>query len=260
MDWRLEAAYRNFPYAPPKISGAPFRQYEPEKPFEGAKDWQCSVYYYWWEYLRRHEGYKETCRNGGSGEYTVLYADFGDVHAGSFLSWWSEHLRLFTFVGDTKIYVNATPARRDVPGHWWVRVPLARSVSEMTDRLSSDLHESLAAQSGRLQRDLDKAIRYKVAQRPVLKTLHRHLLIWDARKQHPDAPDEELLDVVGLEVRSSKKLKDEIAENRAIGLKGARPKSALRRAKRLEVQRSLRVANQYIENVAKGEFPKRSKR
>jgi hypothetical protein len=260
MDWRLEAAYRNFPYAPPKIPGAPFRQYEPEKPFDGAKDWQCSVYYYWWEYLRRHEGYERTCLNGGRGKYAKLYRDFGDVHSADFLSWWADQLWLFTFVGETKVYENATPARREVPGHWWVRVPLGRSVSEITERLGGDLNKMLAAQSDRLQQDLDRAIRYKVAQRPVLKTLHRHLRIWDARKQYPGAPDEELLDIVGLEVSSSKRLKDEIAEDAAAGLKGTRPKSELRRAKRLEVQRSLRVANQYIENVVKGEFPKRSKR
>jgi hypothetical protein len=47
-----------------------------------------SVYYLWWEFLRRHDGYKRTCENGGTGQYAKLYADFGDVHSGNFREWW----------------------------------------------------------------------------------------------------------------------------------------------------------------------------
>ena len=36
--------------------------------------WDNSVYYLWWEFLRRHDGYKETCENGGKGKYAKLYA------------------------------------------------------------------------------------------------------------------------------------------------------------------------------------------
>jgi hypothetical protein len=50
--------------------------------------WENSVYYLWWEFLRRHDGYKRTCENGGKGEYAKLYADFGNVHHVSFKEWW----------------------------------------------------------------------------------------------------------------------------------------------------------------------------
>jgi hypothetical protein len=52
--------------------------------------WENSVYYLWWEFLRRHDGYKRTCENGGKGKYATLYADFGDVHSVNFREWWTK--------------------------------------------------------------------------------------------------------------------------------------------------------------------------
>ena len=55
--------------------------------------WNESVYYMWWEFLRRHEGYMRTCENGGTGRYSSLYEDFGDVHSADFKTWWSKNDR-----------------------------------------------------------------------------------------------------------------------------------------------------------------------
>ena len=52
--------------------------------------WEDSVYYLWWEFLRRHDGYKETCEKGGKGKYAKLYDDFGNVHECSFREWWTK--------------------------------------------------------------------------------------------------------------------------------------------------------------------------
>jgi hypothetical protein len=57
---------------------------------ESGEWWQNSVYYLWWEFLRRHEGYRRTCENGGSGKYAKLYADFGNVHGVTFKEWWTK--------------------------------------------------------------------------------------------------------------------------------------------------------------------------
>jgi hypothetical protein len=60
--------------------------------------WKHSAYYLWWEFLRRHDGYLETCLSGGQGAYSQLYADFGDVHGTDFKTWWTKDargLRLF---------------------------------------------------------------------------------------------------------------------------------------------------------------------
>jgi hypothetical protein len=51
---------------------------------------QRSPYYWWWEFLRRNEDYRECCLNGGKGELSDLYADFGVVLHDNFKEWWNE--------------------------------------------------------------------------------------------------------------------------------------------------------------------------
>ena len=51
--------------------------------------WEDNIFYLWWSFLRLHEGYKKTCSRKGAGTYSKLYADFGDVHATDFKTWWN---------------------------------------------------------------------------------------------------------------------------------------------------------------------------
>ena len=46
----------HFAYAWPVKDPKRSKRVLPPPPFPEAEPWQCSVYYYWWEYLRRHEG------------------------------------------------------------------------------------------------------------------------------------------------------------------------------------------------------------
>ncbi len=63
------------------------------RPFHGAEAWQHNVFYFWWEFLKRHEGYKDCCDRGGAGRYKKLYADWGNIHAyENFWTWWSEKI------------------------------------------------------------------------------------------------------------------------------------------------------------------------
>ena len=50
-----------------------------------------SPYYWWFMYLKRHEGYKACCERGGEGEYSALYADWGDVRVDDFEEWFFEY-------------------------------------------------------------------------------------------------------------------------------------------------------------------------
>ena len=69
-------------------------------PFHGAEAYQHSIYYFWWEFLRRHEGYKACCEKNGKGAYAKLYADFGNIHEhDDFWKWWSEKV-------DDETYIN----------------------------------------------------------------------------------------------------------------------------------------------------------
>ena len=47
-----------------------------------------SVFYWWWQYLRRNKEYIECCENDGNGKLANLYKDFGDVRSNDFRAWW----------------------------------------------------------------------------------------------------------------------------------------------------------------------------
>ena len=50
-----------------------------------------SVYFLWFEYLRRNEKYKAYCeKKKGTKTIAKLYEDFGDIHSVEFKSWWKE--------------------------------------------------------------------------------------------------------------------------------------------------------------------------
>src|SRR5262249_16591704 len=73
---------RNFPYQSPTFGT--------KKHPKSGKD---SVYYWWWEYLRRNPQYRKTCESGGLGPLADLYKDFGDVRNDNFKAWWKENDR-----------------------------------------------------------------------------------------------------------------------------------------------------------------------
>lgn len=251
----MVAAYRNFPYAPPDYPNAPFRIRLPKPPYEGAEGWKCSVYYFWWEYLRRHEGYRETCQNEGKGEYADLYRSFGDVHKGDFHDWWWGHFELFTFVSEAQII--------DLNRRWYtecegvvLHVGYARSKSEMVASVREQIRDLSQKE---IKEEMQKSIRFKPASRPVLKSLHQHLLAWDAKRDHPDLDDADICDVAGLDVNLPYD-PDDIATLKAEYSAWQDMEKANRRAKSLTVQRHVRIARQYIENVVTGRFPLRQGR
>lgn len=54
-----------------------------------------SPYYWWFKFLQLNEEYKATEVANGIGACADLYADFGNVHATDFKTWWNEHAHLF---------------------------------------------------------------------------------------------------------------------------------------------------------------------
>ena len=150
------AAYRNFPYAPPEYPGAPFRARPPNPPYKGAEGWKCSVYYYWWEYLRRHEDYRATCERDGKGPYKELYKSFGNVHESDFHSWWWSHLHLFTFVSDAQRFDESSKFHKEYEGIF-LHVGYSRSKTEMIANARTEL---MKLPQRLLNEELNKSIRF----------------------------------------------------------------------------------------------------
>ncbi|MDQ2091156.1 hypothetical protein [Marimonas arenosa] len=273
----------NFVFAPPAFEGlksAFLREVKP--PFPDAPGWQCSVYYYWYEYLRRHKGYEETCLNDGNGPCAKEFVTFGDVHALNFGEWWGERFWLFEERRPVRRLKRAPtldsrgfPVDRDT---LYLEIDLTAPPTQLFRDLKEEIWVQRMAAEERAQRaaatraakrkkplpDLrlgpqKSTAHFPVETKPVLSALHEHLLVWDARKANPDAEDAEIADLAGIRVNQVVD-GETIASRSLLKLPSDDIEKVLRRRKQLAVQRHLRIARQYIDNVVKGRFPLRTGR
>jgi hypothetical protein len=216
--------------------------------------------------LRRHEGYRQCCTKGGKGAYAKLYSNFGDVHAhDDFWIWWSKqgHSELFCEptarqikVLDEKGVFEPTPANDTLT----IELPLEVRSTYLIARIRQVLkeHEVRVKAAKRISR-----AQYPVATKPVLTSLHQHLVVWDAQQAKPKLKLYELYDLVhaeaGLYVSESVE-GDTVAALKKLDLRYDDVQSTVRNRKANLVKRHLRIAEQYIDNVGKGQFPKRESR
>lgn len=245
-----------FVYAPP-LKGSKVSKRRPvQPPYKNAPAMHCSVYYYWWEYLRRHKGYRSTCERNGQGRLGKLYGDFGNVHATDFWTWWKGHAELFA--EPTPRFVSVTT---DIPvdradDTLLVMVPLENKASLSVRQFKRLLEPLVRGKKGAVT---TSRARYPVATKPHLPSLHQHLAVWDARVVNPTLQDWELADIAGIPVNQ---VVDGFtpSQYRLGGYSTAKAERIIKRRKQLAVQRHLRIAAQYIENVRKGQFPLRTGR
>jgi hypothetical protein len=263
---RYKVGKRFFVYAPPLKGIRPSKRKPPNPPYKGAPSWKCSVYYYWWEYLRQHAGYRQCCANGGEGEYAKLYADFGDIHAhDDFWRWWSKegHSELFCEPTARQIRVLDANSRFEPTlsaDTLALELPLEVRSAYLIARIRTVLkqHEAQAKAAKRVSR-----ARYPVATKPVLTSLHQHLTVYDAYKANPKLKLYELYDMVhakaGLYV-SETVHGETVAKLRKLDLPYRDVLRVVRQRKANLVRRHIRIAEQYIDAVGRGLFPHREGR
>ena len=157
--------------------------------------WEDSVYYFWWEFLRRHDGYKKTCENGGKGKYAKLYADFGNVHGVSFKEWWSKGDRGARLFAEpplpTRVVALASADVRALPENWdpqsllIVAIPLSLPKRFIEQKLRTILSQHHKRKKG--QRTLkDSRALYHIATRFKTSSLKDMLDAYDLRQSQPD--------------------------------------------------------------------------
>jgi len=243
-----------FVYAPPLKHENKGKRRRVQPPYKDAPRMHCSVYYYWWQYLRRHSGYRSVCERGGKGRMACLFRDFGDVHATDFWTWWRSHAELFAEPRPRVVSVFDADERKD--DTLIVVVPLENKASLSVRQFKKLLEAHVKAKKRAITVSRAK---YPVATKPHLPSLHQHLSVWDAKHAHPDLDDAELADVAGITVNQ---VVDgmTLSQFRHAGMSTDRAERVLKRRKQLAVQRHLRIAAQYIENVGKGFFPYRTTR
>lgn len=248
-----------FVYAPPLLGARKSRRKPPQPADQKSERWKWSVFYYWWEYLRRNEGYRVTCEAGGIGQFAKLYADFGDVHSGDFWSWWKTHSHLFAEpeAREAEVFDPSAMQDHEADDFIYIRIPRENPLKLTLKQVTRIVRPKL------VKRERKKVVtqaRYKVATKPLLVSLDMHLKVWDARRDNPDATLEELADITGLKINHD--VNGESLGTRALlRLPDDDIRKVLKRRKELAVQRHLRIAGQYIRNVAEQEkFPLRTSR
>ena len=227
-----------------------------KRPFKGAEDWQCSHYYFWWEYLRRHEGYKKCCQRGGTGAFSKLYADFGDVHGKAFTDWWEVKKELFVTQASL-VFSTADPEYEHLPPSkrkYYVELPFDKSTLRI-------LKDFIGYRDGisYFKVKTDKEPKYGIETRVPLRSLWEHLLVWDAKIAHPYSHQADLADIAGL-VINEKVNGETVAALKSKDLPYRDMERVVRRRKQLAIQRHLRIAEQYVYNVGRGRFPLREGR
>jgi hypothetical protein len=231
--------------APPLKGVRESKRKLPNPPFKGSKPWQRSVFYYWWEYLRRHEGYRECCSKKGIGPYRELYRDFGNVHEGEFWDWWKARGQ-YLFSEPPALQVQKRDAGSIdliTSNEVLISVPLTQSMAVTIRQFRKVMVPLLKWQ--RAERKKSRAL-YQVAAKPILPALHTHLRIWDIHIAHPDWTYHKIADAAGIIVATG-------SRKTAKDLEANDPWTNHR--KTLAVSRHLRIAKAYIENVAFGSFP-----
>lgn len=178
-----------------------------------------SIYYLWFEYLKRSEKYKTACANNGKG-MKKLYSDFGDVFAykgiGGFWDWWTERgqylfgikpinqLDAFATVDD----VNSIAKQVDEGTYRLVAIPTNLTKTTIKKRLNKLLTELKVTPTAQ------QTAKYSVAQSKVdVDSLETCLMAYDLKQKGKDILD------IGIEVRWIKttEAKDLIEDGRKKG-------------------------------------------
>jgi hypothetical protein len=263
---RYKVGRRFFVYAPPLKGVRPSKRKPPNPPYKGAPSWKCSVYYYWWEYLRRHEGYRQCCLKGGKGDYAKLYDDFGDIHAhDDFWQWWSKEAHNELFCEPTARQIRVLDANsRFEPTLSNDTLTLELPLEVRTAYLIAGIRTALKqhAAKAKAAKRISRA-RYPVATKPVLMSLHQHMVVYDAHRANPKLKLYEIYDLVHQEAGMyvSETVEGEtIAQLRKLDLPYRDVLRVVRQRQANIVRRHIRIAEQYIDNVAKGLFPCRINR
>jgi hypothetical protein len=214
--------------------------------------WEYSVYYWWWEFLRRHEGYRKCCERGGKGKYAKLYADWGNIHGIEYWNWWNQ--KVVDDAGDTWTrgeYLFAEPLRSiqvinngvattQSSNSITINVPLEVGTRDLVRMFRGVLRQHAEQRSA--ARSASNAL-YPVASKVPLRALYWALRAWDVEQEtkgaNPKVKNHEKPAMMGISVWDMSNEED-------------------RQRARMEFKRYFLAAEDYIAcAVEEGTFPKR---
>ena len=240
----------SFMTAPPVMSPTSERRFRAgrNQPYRDAEPYKSSIYYWWWAFLKRSAAYRKTCNQLGQGKLVALYQDFGNVFESDFLPWWNSHQALFA--------EQASKCHDD--NYLLYQIDPSRPLSQITEEIKA-LHMQAHAIMPTASLKSHSNARYPIYANVSAHTLHKVLTIWDLRSANPDASAYDLGVLAGYKANLIPDAKYGATRTRtALDAQAHNKRARISIAN--QANRYLRTAEQYIDNVALGEFPKATRR
>jgi hypothetical protein len=150
-----------------------------------------SVYYLWWEFLRRSDAYKKCCASDGKGKMKNIYLHFGDVFKSDFKTWWQSNERgayLFAEHLPPKMtLIDAMPDAGLVGQVLVVQVPLALPKRYLAAEFQKLLHRHHSGKRGR-RNNVNSTARYPVSGHIDTVAMQKCLRVYDMKIANPKMP------------------------------------------------------------------------
>jgi len=225
--------FRHAPPTPGLDSASDSRPLSP--PFKDAPRYKCSMYYFWWAFLRENDEYIACCVNGGEGPMANLYRDFVDVRGDDFMDWWIDGGRLLFCepLEDAVTLLHDSPRHHDSEHRVLISVPKDGDL----DRITAEIRTAMGEYRLRY-RPADELresrARYPIMATAKLQSLYRQLRTYQLKKADPEIGNKA------------------IAEELKIGdtSESYNPDSII-----AAVSRYFTDAQKLVANVGKGRFP-----
>lgn len=190
-----------FRHAPPilerQVDLAAYPAKRPQPPYKGAKGWHCSVYYFWWAFLKENADFRSGRHLGTDTTEGRVARDFRDVGKMNFPNWWLTVGRyLFSEPKGEGIRLEVPPVDAGVLTD---RVLLSVPFNGDMDRTLSELRSVLSAafEKQGISAGPSRA-RYPVLLTTPLHALYRRYQVWCARRDNPGSTWNEVGLIAGL--------------------------------------------------------------
>ena len=174
-----------------------------------------SIYYLWFEYLKRSEKYKTACANNGKG-MSKLYKDFGNVFdyegVEGFWSWWNEKGQYLFGIEATQEIVEFDSADGVVGYEDYKLIAIPKNITATT--IKKRLNKLVDDMKGELKPTAEQTAKYSIAQTKVdVESLKSCLMAYDLKQKGTDVLE------IGLQVKwiSGAEAKDLIEDGRRKG-------------------------------------------
>lgn len=208
----------------------------PQPPYKGAKGWHCSIYYFWWRFLRENEGFRTQRQSPPDSLEARVQRDFDTALKLNFPNWWIAQGRfLFCEPKTENIHVVTQPENEPQDRD---RVLLSIPFNSDIERCLSEIRAVLGPVFSEMRADEGPSrARYPVASTVPLTALYKCYNIWRVRRDNPDLKLHEVALYGGLLPNGPIEMAD------------------VKRTLAAAASRYLREANAIIDNVGRGQFP-----